>query len=88
MPARSLVGTFAWVTSPWLLQRLARDARECGLPAFPVPAVPSVEKAIVAKMAIVSGDRVVFEDLDFVATKSDDASKLADWLGANLFPKE
>src|SRR5689334_6451735 len=44
LPVRSVVGTFAWATSPWLLQRLARDARECGLPAPPVPTVPSVDQ--------------------------------------------
>ncbi len=88
LPVRSVVGTFAWVTSPWLLQRLARDARECGLPAPAMPAVPVVDKASVAKdAAIVNSDRVVFEDLDFAATRSEEVGKLAGWLGERLFPK-
>jgi len=87
LPVRSLVGTFAWVTSPWLLQRFARDARESNQKGFTVPAVPSLEKAFVSKeTAIVNGDRIVFEDLDFAATKSEIADDLATWLGERMFP--
>src|SRR5947199_2222222 len=41
LPVRSVAGTYAWVTSPYLLRRLARDAREAGLAlpgAVPAPA--------------------------------------------------
>src|SRR5687768_9047061 len=31
LPVRSLWGTFAWVTSPYLLQRFSRDLREAGI---------------------------------------------------------
>jgi CRISPR-associated protein Cmr4 len=31
LPVRSLVGVFAWMTCPFILRRLARDARETGL---------------------------------------------------------
>jgi CRISPR-associated protein Cmr4 len=87
LPVRSIVGTFAWTTSPWLLQRFARDAREAGGAKLTVPTVASIDKALVAKeTTIVSGERVVFEDLDFAAAKSDEADKLAEWLGQRLFP--
>ena len=35
LPIRSLAGTFAWVTSPYLLRRFGRDAHDCGLTARP-----------------------------------------------------
>lgn len=87
LPARSLVGTFAWVTSPWLLRRLARDAREAGLERFAVPEPASVDRACVATpTALLNGNRVIFEDLDFLAAEDEVTTRLAAWLGARLFP--
>jgi CRISPR-associated protein Cmr4 len=89
LPVRSVVGTFAWATSPWLLQRLARDARECGGPVPAVPSVPSIDHALVSREpSIIGGKRVVFEDLDFEAEKSEAVDKLAAWIGERLFPKD
>jgi CRISPR-associated protein Cmr4 len=87
LPARSVVGTFAWVTSPWLLRRLARDARESGQGDVPIPEPASVERATVTKEAkIKSGDKVIFEDLDFVAAVDDKTTALAEWIGKRVFP--
>ncbi len=87
LPVRSLMGTFAWVTSPWLLRRFARDAREAGAGALAVPAVEGLETALTSTVtALRSGDRVVFEDLDFVAQASTAVDALAEWLGQRIFP--
>ncbi len=87
MPARSLVGTFAWVTSPWLLRRFARDALEAGVKIPEVTDPETAERAVVAKdSALLSGDRVVFEDLDFVAKKETSIDDLGARLGSLLFP--
>jgi len=40
LPVRSLYGTFAWVTCPMVLQRLARDLGSAGLSAPNIPADP------------------------------------------------
>jgi CRISPR-associated protein Cmr4 len=88
MPVRSLVGTFAWVTSPWLLRRFARDAREAGvtLPAT-LPEPSSAEQALVTDTSgLVSGERVVFEDLDFIRQRDPSVEAVARALGALLFP--
>lgn len=94
LPVRSLAGTFAWVTSPYLLSRFARDARDAG---FELPAAPSVakieeclllERDLVA--AVADGDRVVLEDLDFAPKVEDPPGPLsvyAGLLGKILFPK-
>jgi CRISPR-associated protein Cmr4 len=39
LPVRSLAGTFAWVTSPFLLERFARTARDCGLAVSGIPSL-------------------------------------------------
>lgn len=89
LPVRSVAGTYAWVTSPLLLDRYTRDAREAGLTVPAMPRAASVEGCLVAKgskLKLPAGDRVVFEDLDFKAEESDLAGKLADELGRHLFP--
>src|SRR5437899_8406014 len=39
LPIRSLAGTFAWVTSPYVLRRLVRDLQDIQLSPVP-PAIP------------------------------------------------
>src|SRR5437870_13133969 len=43
LPIRSLAGTFAWVTSPYLLKRFLRDAKDANPKASPQLAAPSVD---------------------------------------------
>jgi CRISPR-associated protein Cmr4 len=47
LPVRSLAGTFAWVTSPYVLYRLARDMRELGHEKLEVPNVANMLQALV-----------------------------------------
>src|SRR6266581_7347401 len=46
LPVRSLVGTFAWVTSPYVLCRLARDIQdaEITLQAERIPNIPKISE--------------------------------------------
>jgi CRISPR-associated protein Cmr4 len=92
LPVRSLVGTFAWVTSPYILQRLARDARAMdisGLPAI-VPQNPTgVEQCFVPEGSrLISSSQVLLEDLDLQpdAAGQQLATGWADWVGCQLFP--
>jgi len=99
LPVRSVAGTYAWVTSPYLLRRLARDAREAGLPlpgAIPAPTgvgrctVLSRTLTLPAATANPSTRRVVLEDLDFEATIAPTGALLAQVageLGKHLFPE-
>jgi CRISPR-associated protein Cmr4 len=94
LPVRSLAGTFAWVTSPYLLQRFARSAREVGEAVPEVPAAPRQEKqcsvvgrALVAQRA--ASPAVVLEDLDLVPDIETPGTKLgtlATWISARVFP--
>ena len=96
LPVRSLRGTFAWVTSPYLLQRLRRDAADAGekdVPeAVPMPSMGQEEATCVvagsetALALSLAGQRtVVLEDLDLQVADKDGAS-WAGWLGERIFP--
>jgi CRISPR-associated protein Cmr4 len=68
LPVRSVCGTFAWATSPYLLRRLKRDAAETGartLATAEIPQPTSVDVACLAGEKLKAGDKVVFEDFDF-----------------------
>jgi CRISPR-associated protein Cmr4 len=68
LPMRSLRGTFAYVTSPYLLRRLMRSLTEAGLAKVPaVPGGPKPEEALVTGTVLTGGNsaKVVFEDFDF-----------------------
>ena len=94
LPIRSLFGTFAWVTSPFLLQRFQREAAETALTAQPSTALPQPgnEQACVADTGCViesaeaAQPKVILEDLDLAAAPSASVMQWADWLGKQLFP--
>ncbi|WP_322495585.1 type III-B CRISPR module RAMP protein Cmr4 [Chloroflexus sp.] len=85
LPIRSLRGIFAWVTSPYLLRRFVRDARETGLtPPSQIPVPPERRQALVSGNAIVLNHNeeqlVVLEDLDLMASVSPPTKEWAAWL--------
>lgn len=93
LPVRSLLGTFAWVTSPFVLQRLARDVKDAGLASLPpsVPAVAGTQVALVAaeQSALVKPGptpKVFLEDLDFTARPDAGVTTWLTWLAPLVFP--
>jgi CRISPR-associated protein Cmr4 len=93
-PARSWKGTFAYVTCPLALRRLARDFRALGIPVpFPFDAVPpalDIEAACVPDGSALAaeGDRLWLDDLDLTATHSDPASKIARGIAGSVFAEK
>lgn len=85
LPVRSLRGTFAWVTSPYVLRRLDRDARACGIDLGKLPLEPDQKQAIVTGDKLSAGEKVVFEDLDFKARKEPALASVAGAIAARLF---
>lgn len=92
LPVRSVAGTFAWVTSPYLLARFLRDVTEAGVPwsGGAVPTFGRFSECMTAKetalaLTVNGSRRVVFEDLDLAPTNGD-ATPLAAALGELVFP--
>jgi CRISPR-associated protein Cmr4 len=94
LPIRSLAGTFAWITSPYILRRLlrdAKDARASGEPAT-VPEPATIEDCLVAAnacdIAVPDGEqqKVYLEDLDLNATPNNQVDTWAAWIGPRVFP--
>jgi CRISPR-associated protein Cmr4 len=93
IPVRSLVGTFAWTTSPYILQRLLRDAESAGVTDAPtdVPKPATIEHCILTQeTSVLSSDRVYLEDLDLKfdadAVHKQVATAWARWIGKRVFP--
>ncbi|HEU5378625.1 MAG TPA: type III-B CRISPR module RAMP protein Cmr4 [Ktedonobacteraceae bacterium] len=91
LPVRSLAGTFAWVTSPYILYRLVRDLHELHLvekKSYPAPRVADLQSCIVTANSCltVDGKRVYLEDLDLSAQEDTSALKSwTTWLQNTLF---
>lgn len=92
LPIRSVRGTFAWVTSPYMLRRLARDVAETGT-SWSVPGLEvGDEQCLVtgSRLVLQSGTqkRVVFEDFDFEPKEEPRLAALAKQIGGALHPKD
>jgi CRISPR-associated protein Cmr4 len=92
LPVRSIAGTFAWVTSPFLIQRFARDAKEAGKtikvpkqPEKPEYCFTGKDRKIVTNVN--AQERVLLEDFDFQPFKDQQKviEGLADFLAPILF---
>ena len=94
LPVRSIQSVFFWVTCPMILQRLVRDLKQLGskdLPAsLKVPTAPDDNTALIPEDLGELEDsegRLVLEDLDFNAQKSEELKALIDWVAKNLVPE-
>jgi CRISPR-associated protein Cmr4 len=94
LPVRSLSGTFAWVTSPFILQRFSRSLSHIGVndaPTIPQPAKDEAHTGHQSGLPLNIGSKkqVILEDLDFTAvTDQQPVTDWAEWLGAHLFPTD
>ncbi|MBO4684062.1 MAG: type III-B CRISPR module RAMP protein Cmr4, partial [Desulfovibrio sp.] len=83
LPIRSFYGTFAWVSSPFCLERFKRDM---GLD-LPIPK-PQKNGASVTKTCLLHAKddaKVYLEDLDLAAAPDEDAGALAAAIAAQIF---
>jgi len=81
-PVRSLAGVFAYVTSPYLLERFAREASLTGLEPPALPAAPASDEGcrLAPKSALRVGEKVYLEDLDLSLQESADLQPWERWL--------
>jgi CRISPR-associated protein Cmr4 len=87
LPVRSFRGTFAWASSPLVLQMLRRTLCLAGYTDVPVaPASLEEGKAHHATISsLVEGNNIYLEDLDFTAQKCDTATEWASWFASRVF---
>jgi len=89
LPVRSLYGTFAWVTSPFMVRRFLRDAHEAGIEVKSGMKEPDSGRAFVVGDRLKSEDgKVVFEDLDFDTEPNDPFKGFIEDIVPLLFPGE
>lgn len=98
LPVRSIGGTFAWVTSPYLLARFARDCAEAKVDGFSLKnqRMPQGVKSCVIsgtsalevprKKGDAVANEVIFEDLNLVPEKGATSDDLAKFIGQCVFP--
>lgn len=91
LPVRSLSGTFAWVTSPYVLRRLTRDIldmqseKPADIPEIAEENCYVCNGEIRSDIVIPSTQKVYLEDLDLAAQSDDKISKWAEWIGRQVF---
>jgi CRISPR-associated protein Cmr4 len=91
LPVRSLVGTFAWITSPYILRRFKRDAIDAGKVNFNlgIPTLDQPQNCLVTKSkTIVNNTKVYLEDLDLNAKEDSIAIEWAEEIAKQIFPQE
>jgi CRISPR-associated protein Cmr4 len=91
LPVRSIAGVFAWVTSPYILQRLNRDLKEVDQngPDSSVPIIENNNTCLISQQGsslIVSDENgVILEDLMLTPESSADIDAWEKWLSPLLF---
>ena len=94
-PVRSLVGTFAWVTSPYVLRRFVRDIEDAEIIPLTkkIPPIDQVETCTVAnresKIRLdTSKPNIFLEGLELNAQVSEEVEKWAKWISEQVFPND
>lgn len=86
-PIRSLYGTFAYITSQLVLERLKRDLKSVGYENVPVAPKACDKEALHAldSKLTTEGKKIYFEDLDFDAIEDEETDQWAELLSNLLF---
>ncbi|HEX8565161.1 MAG TPA: type III-B CRISPR module RAMP protein Cmr4 [Pyrinomonadaceae bacterium] len=90
LPVRSLLGTFAWITSPYILERFKRDCESMGLVNnLTTPSPKTTKDCIVStECEIKTGNEIILEDLDLTVQNDANADEWANWLAGKIFQNE
>ncbi|MDE2731716.1 MAG: type III-B CRISPR module RAMP protein Cmr4 [Bacteroidota bacterium] len=78
-PVRSLLGVFAWVTCPAVLERLQRDLSIAG--GGPLPEIPRPDPnsaCCASSSPLVAGGKIILEEFEF--SISEDGGEISSWV--------
>ncbi|WP_110513137.1 type III-B CRISPR module RAMP protein Cmr4 [Herpetosiphon llansteffanensis] len=89
LPVRSLYGTFAWVSSPYILNRFARglaDTNHSQLRELaPIQLDEATQCLVTQKSSLTANTKVYLEDLDFIAKDRPEVNQWGSFIAKNLF---
>lgn len=90
LPVRTVWGGFAWITSPMILQRLARDLEVAGLdrPAWHAIQASDHEARTGTRCTVAKDKSFIIEDLEYDAAPEALVDNLANWLVDNALPSK
>ena len=90
LPIRSLYGTFAYIASQLVLERLKRDLEVTGYKDVPTsPKACDSEALHTSESKLVTeGEKIFLEDLDFNASENKETEQWAEFLSSLLFPDD
>ncbi len=93
LPVRSLAGTFAWVTSPYVLRRFIRDMDDVSIKhQTSIPHITELNDCFIAnesKIKIDANSKMVYlEDLDLTGKEDPDTTRWATELSKHIFSAE
>lgn len=94
LPVRSIAGTFAWISSPYVLSRFLRDINDTGA-SFDtnIPSIKNIGDCFVSKdtdliVSVKEKNRVVFEDLDLKPHTDGKLDSLVKKIAELVFPND
>ena len=85
LPVRSFYGTFAWITSPFCLERCARDVKEHSAPPVILPDEFQAFTAQDTALTKEPGGKVYLEHLDLASAFNENAENWAEKIAQTLF---
>ena len=91
LPVRSLVGTFAWVTSPYVLHRFIRDYKNISSEKCPtVPRIGNKENVVTSQAPelLMPDGSLILEDLKLKKDGGQNADAWGELFGKHLFPDD
>ena len=88
-PVRSLLGVFAYVTSPFVINRLRRDAANAGLDirSLEVPGIENDQCLVTGDTVVSTSNSVILEEFAFESRAAGSADALAGWLAKHAMPQ-
>jgi len=90
LPIRSLYGTFAYITSQLVLEKLKRDLSFAGYKNAPTSPKACDNEALhpFESKLVTENEKIFFEDLDFDAHENNETEHWAEFLGNLIFPND
>jgi len=88
-PVKSIKGVFAWITCPRVLEKFRNELRFGGL-QIPdaLKELPREKSATEQSNLFVKGNKIVLEEYTLDIKKSEQCSKLAEWISENILPQD